>query len=165
MTRKSPAEPPARTFYVTDDVVVTDTWLVVGRRRMQIQQLHNPQVAQSRPSRVPAVLGVAAAMIPALAAATRVATLTAWVAVILGTALVLGVAVWLRATEVPHLVLHADYQGVPAAPVFWSRDPRVFGQVTRAVLRARESVSGPRRSGDVQTDLSGSGQRSSHQVV
>jgi hypothetical protein len=165
MTRKSPNEPPARTFYVTDDVIVTDTWLMVGRRRMLINQLDNPQVAQSRASRVPAALGVAAAMIPALAAATRVATLTAWVAVLLGTALVLGVAVWLRATEVPHLVLHADYQDVPAAPVFWSRDPRVFGQVTRAVLRAREAARRPRRSDDVRVDMSGNGQRSGRQVV
>ncbi|HEX6077136.1 MAG TPA: DUF6232 family protein [Micromonosporaceae bacterium] len=165
MIQRSPSEPRARTFYATDDVIVTDTWLVVGRRRMLIQQLRNPQVAQPRPSRVPAGLAVAAALIPAVAAATRVGTLAAWIAVVLGTGLVLGVAVWLRATEVPHLVLHADYQGVPAAPVFWSRDPRVFGQVTRAVLRARESSGQPRRSGGIPAGLSQNSHHSGRQAV
>jgi hypothetical protein len=165
MIQGSPSEPRARTFYVTDDVVVTETWLVVGRRRMPISELRNPQVTQARASRVPAALGVAAAIIPALAAATHVGTLTAWISITLGTGLVLGVAVWLRTTEVPHLVLHADYQGTPAAPVFWSRDPRVFGQVTRAVLRARESAGQARRLNDIPVDLSRNGHRSRHQTV
>ena len=104
-------------------------------------------------------------MFPVLAPAPRFSTLAAGAAILLATALVRGVAVCLRPTEVPHLVLHADYRGVPAAPVFWSRDPRVFGQVTRAVLRARESARGPRRSGNVRVDMSGNGQRSRRQVV
>ncbi|HEX2416975.1 MAG TPA: DUF6232 family protein [Micromonosporaceae bacterium] len=165
MIQGSPSEPRARTFYVTDDVVVTETWLVVGRRRMLISELHNPQVSQARASRVPAALGVAAAIIPALAAATQVGTLTGWVAIILGVSLVLGVAVWLRATEVTHLVLCADYQGTPAAPVFWSRDPRVFGQVTRAVLRAREAAGQVRKASDIPINLSRNGHRSRRQMV
>lgn len=163
MAQKPHEEPHARTFYATDDVLVTDMWLVVGRRRLLIRELRNLQVAQSRASRTPAVLGVTAAAVPLLAAVTGVQTASAWVAVTFGTGLVLAVAVWLRATEARHLVLHADYGDVHG-PVFWSRDPRVFGQVTRAVLRARESLR-DQKSGDIPTDFTGAERPSGDRVA
>ncbi|MGH3730176.1 MAG: DUF6232 family protein [Micromonosporaceae bacterium] len=126
---------------MTDDVTVTETWLVIGKRRLLVKELRNPQVGRARGSRTPATVAIAALLLPVvtLILGTNV---TGWVTVGLGTLAALCVAAALRLGDSPPLVLHARYRGV-SGPIFWSRDERVFGQVSRAVLRAHEAARHP----------------------
>jgi hypothetical protein len=138
MTRRSPKQPGFRTFYATDEVTVTDLWLIVGARRLPIRQLRNLQVSQAKTSRLPATVAFTATVFPLVSVFSGVRGVASWAAVVLITGLILAAAAVLGLRNDPLRILFADHAEIYHDPVYANSDERVFGQVTRAVQRASE---------------------------
>ena len=142
-----------RTYYDRSGVSVTERWLTVAGRRYRVDGLANLRTA--RGPRDPFVLGasgVAGVAALALAVASpSLRSVTHWaVALVLVTVpVVIALVAWKQ--RVRRFELWADYQGYEVQ-VLWTFDALRYGQICRAIVRAKEgsarlrtTLAGPHR--------------------
>lgn len=128
-------------LFARNGIVVTRRWLWVHGKRYDVAELH--AIGRSRGAANPAVpvaLGVgvvdAVVLLPlAVLAHTMIGATSAVLAFVLA-----GVAAAIFGRRSPReQAIRATYRGSPVT-LYESRDPREFGQVSRAILRASEAV-------------------------
>lgn len=128
-----------RTYYQRAGISVTDHYLTVGGRRYEVAELYD--VWTVRGPRDP--LGVGAAVVAMMVLATAVAwsyygrpMISAGVAAIALIPAGLALTAW--KTRRRHYELWADYRGTDVQ-VLTVLDGEVYGQICRALIRAREA--------------------------
>jgi hypothetical protein len=127
-------------LYAHDGTVITFRWLYLDGLRYVVSDLSN--VTKTKSTAGGSIISALAAAVLGLVAAVALATNGdpyAWVPALLVAAVALIVALVLARYQPPQYSLHAHYRGADHL-LFTTRDARRFGQISRAVQRAIESV-------------------------
>ena len=125
-------------FYDHGAIRITDRSFVVGDRRYDIGQLHNPRSAHGPADRLSRQLALFAGLLLLITVLTAQHLPLLATGTIVATGVVpTAVAAAVRARLRPSMrLLWADYRGSPMQ-IFQTDDQTEFGKVSRALIRAR----------------------------
>jgi hypothetical protein len=147
-THGSPGEPDppdgGRVYYDHNGVQVTGTWLTTPHGRYAVAELYGLNTVRGRfHPLVTYTVGTSAIFLVAVAMSwpffdDRVA----WIGVAAVSLIPIGMTVVLLRLRPRAYQLWAYYRG-ERGPVFWTRDETTYGQVCRALVRAREAARPP----------------------
>jgi hypothetical protein len=133
-----------RTYYQHGGVRVTDHWLTVADRRYAIADL--TALRTVRGPRDPFVVG--ATVVAAMAVIVGVVgwryseTPVVWAGILVGSIVPAGLAALTGRVRHRHYELWAQYRGADVR-LLVTPDERVYGAITRALIRAREAAGPP----------------------
>lgn len=167
--------PEGRTHYERAGVCVTDQYLVVSGRRYEVGELNELRVIRG-PHDPVAVSALVFALVLVLAIAIGVSqhdSLSGWVTLTAVALIPLGTALVVCRVRRRRFELWATYRGVEVRVLDISRAEE-FGQIRRALIRAREARvvpsrlnrdQLPRRPGATTPDLGGGDSHRSGEIV